>query len=309
MIHSIGFGFGGFAFLVVWNRTFLVKIDSGYGGSWSACAGWREGRIFLKYHLIRCHPGYDMFEKTTSNAERAVQPVRWFWLHHVASLQSNPFHVGAGIINFLAKVSRRSSSRCAFQALVITSRRDSRGILWLGRALCVNSTWCSLDEFGHAAASLRRVRWSSDFSCMVRYLVGSSAFLRGITTFHRYIYIYIYIWASLSCVVTDSLISKATTGQKSRRRLHRFLELKSIRKMLVQDSTCHATSSTNSSQTLQASGAGAQVEDGRGNWCCVACSKLKDDKLLEKASGQICTFVYVFKMAYPCLLRIQAFGL
>lgn len=188
MIHSIGFGFGGFAFLVVWNCTFLVKIDSGYGGSWSACAGWREGRIFLTYHLIGCHPGYDMFEKTTSNAERAVQPVRWFWLHHVASLQSNPFHVGAGIINFFAKVSRRSSSRCAFQALVITSRRDSRGILWLGRALCVNSTWCSVEEFGHAAASLRRVRWSSDFSCMVRYLVylvGSFAFLRGITTFHR----------------------------------------------------------------------------------------------------------------------------
>lgn len=74
----------------------------------------------------------------------------------------------------------------------------------------------------------------------------------------------------------DSLISKATTGQKSRRRLHWFLELKSIRKMLVQDSTCHATSSTNSSQTLQASGAGAQVEDGGGNWCCVACSKLKE---------------------------------
>ena len=136
---------------------------------------------------------------------------------------------------------------------------------------------------------------------MVRYLVGSSAFLRGITTFHRYLYIYIYIWASLSCVAKDSLISKATTGQKSRRRLHRFLELKSIRKMLVQDSTCHATSSTNSSQTLQASGAGAQVEDGRGNWCCVACSKLKETNCWKRHQAKYARLCIIYIYIHICI--------
>ena len=73
----------------------------------------------------------------------------------------------------------------------------------------------------------------------------------------------------------DSLISKATTGQKSRRRLHWFLELKSIRKMLVQDIPV-----TPRAQPILTDFAGFRrrgtIEDGRGNWCCVACSKLKE---------------------------------
>ena len=78
----------------------------------------------------------------------------------------------------------------------------------------------------------------------------------------------------------------------------RFLELKSNRKMHVQDSTCHATSSTNSSQTLQASGAGAQVEDGRGNWCGVACSKLKEMKIVGKG---IRPYICIYIIIYICI--------
>ena len=70
--------------------------------------------------------------------------------------------------------------------------------------------------------------------------------------------------------------------------------------MNVQDSTCHATSSTNSSQTLQASGAGAQVEDGRGNWCGVACSKLKEMKIVGKGiRPYICIYIYIYIYMVP----------